>query len=160
MTVLVDNIQSLFDAASIQNLIEAVVNKALEYEGMIKDYQVSIVLTDNIKIKELNREHRGIDRATDVLSFPMLYSEDELEQGKFTDMDIDTGEVVLGDIVISLERAHEQSIEYGHSFEREVAYLTVHGILHLLGYDHETDDDRKIMREKEESILKLLNLTR
>ena len=105
---------------------------------------------DNKEIQELNREFRGIDRATDVLSFPLLTDE----------FDIELEEESLGDIVISLERALEQSLEYDHSFEREVCFLVCHSMFHLLGYDHDTDENTKEMREKEEYILNKLNITR
>jgi len=107
---------------------------------------VSITFTDNESIRELNREYRDIDRATDVLSFPM---------------DDEGDDVVLGDIVISLERAKEQAIEYGHSLEREISFLCVHSTLHLLGYDHETgEEDEKEMFMKQEEILKILGQNR
>ncbi len=103
--------------------------------GFIRDLcDISVTVTDNIHIHELNREYRGVDRPTDVLSFPM-YS--------FTDDDMPEdgpAPVVLGDIVISVERAKEQAVEYGHSFQREISFLTVHSVLHLLGYDHEVSE--------------------
>lgn len=106
---------------------------------------------DNKEIHELNREYRGVDRVTDVLSFPLL--SDDFE-------DVELEEESLGDIVVSLERALEQSIEYNHSFEREVCFLICHSMFHLLGYDHDTDENTKEMREKEEHILNKLNITR
>ena len=108
--------------------------------------EVSVSFVDNEEIRELNREYRNVDSPTDVLSFPM--EEDSL--GLFTPL--------LGDIVISLERALEQSKEYGHSFEREIAYLTAHSMFHLLGYDHMTNEDKKVMREKEKSVMKTLKI--
>lgn len=160
MTVLIDNVQSVMDADGIEDLIETAVKTAIEYEGIKGEQQVSVVLADNDYIRRLNSEYRGIDKPTDVLSFPMLENGENNGQADDINMDMDTGELVLGDIVISLEKALEQSREYGHSYRREVAFLTVHGTLHLLGYDHETDDDRRIMREREESILELLELKR
>ena len=102
--------------------------------GFIRDCDISVTVTDNIHIHELNREYRGVDRPTDVLSFPMYsFTDDDMpEEGP--------APVVLGDIVISAERAKEQAVEYGHSFQREISFLTVHSVLHLLGYDHEVSE--------------------
>ena len=125
-----------------------------------------MLFVDNEEIREINNETRGIDRATDVLSFPMLDYQDKKvfkEMYKDNNFDItfmDGEELVLGDIVLSLERALEQSREYNHSFERESCYLVVHSVLHLLGYDHMEEDDKKIMRKREEDILGKLYITR
>ncbi|TDT51095.1 rRNA maturation RNase YbeY [Fonticella tunisiensis] len=159
-----DNRQTRIDfSKELESLIEKSVEAVLALENFNKEYELSVVLTDDAGIKEINREFRNIDKATDVLSFPML----DFEEGYYDeeDMDIedlnpDSGAVVLGDMVISLERAKSQSEEYGHTFEREVAYLTVHSILHLLGYDHEREEDRLIMRSKEEEILGRLGISR
>ena len=118
------------------------------------------------EIREINNETRGIDKVTDVLSFPMLdYPENMVfknvyKNKKFNEIYLDGEELVLGDMVLSLERAKEQSIEYNHSFEREVCYLVVHSILHLLGYDHMNDEDKAKMRTREEEILGKLNIKR
>ncbi len=129
-----------------ETLVKNAVEATLGFEGFENDCEVSITFTDNESIRELNKEYRDIDRETDVLSFPM---EDE--------GDI----VVLGDIVISLEKAKEQSVEYGHSLEREISFLCVHSTLHLLGYDHETSiEDEKEMFGKQEEILKILGQKR
>ncbi|KPI50123.1 heat-shock protein [Clostridioides difficile] len=131
--------------------IKDIIIECLDYEGYDDNYEVSLSFVDNKEIHELNREYRGVDRATDVLSFPLL--SDDFE-------DVELEEESLGDIVVSLERALEQSIEYNHSFEREVCFLICHSMFHLLGYDHDTDDNTKEMREKEEHILNKLNITR
>lgn len=133
---------------ALRGLVCRAVNKTLVYEDFRKDAEVSVTFTDNEKIRELNRNYRNIDRATDVLSFPMF------------DEDYDDGlPAALGDIVISLEKAKSQSEEYGHSFERECAFLTVHSVLHLLGYDHETGvEDEKEMFFRQDEIMKLLGL--
>lgn len=131
--------------------IEDIVLEVLDYEGYDDDYDISISFVDNKEIHELNKQFRGVDRATDVLSFPML--SDEFE-------DVEYEEQSLGDIVVSLERALEQSVEYGHSFEREVCFLVCHSMFHLLGYDHDTEENTKEMREKEEAVLAKLNITR
>lgn len=131
--------------------IKDIIIECLDYEGYDDNYEVSLSFVDNKEIHELNREYRGVDRVTDVLSFPLL-SDD------FDDFELE--EESLGDIVVSLERALEQSIEYNHSFEREVCFLICHSMFHLLGYDHDTDENTKEMREKEEHILNKLNITR
>ena len=131
--------------------IKDIIIECLDYEGYDDNYEVSLSFVDNKEIHELNREYRGVDRVTDVLSFPLL--SDDFE-------DVELEEESLGDIVVSLERALEESIEYNHSFEREVCFLICHSMFHLLGYDHDTDENTKEMREKEEHILNKLNITR
>lgn len=124
--IFIKNEQNIFKVTGdLKKLVIDSVCASLDYEGFEGSAEVSITFTDNVKIKELNAEYRNKDKVTDVLSFP-IYDEDDIG-----------GKVVLGDIVISLERAKEQAEEYGHSFEREVAFLCVHSMLHLLGYDHE-----------------------
>ncbi|MDN5300762.1 MAG: putative rRNA maturation factor [Thermoanaerobacteraceae bacterium] len=143
-------------SADFEQLLTDILKFALAREQVPQDAEVSVVLVDDAYIRELNRQYRAKDTHTDVLSFAMRESvpEEEAIEG-------DPGaEQLLGDIVISVERAREQAEEYGHSFERELGYLAVHGVLHLLGYDHEKEEDRKIMRQKEEEILKAFDLTR
>ncbi len=132
----------------------------LEYEKCNFEAEISVTFTDNDGIRALNCEHRGIDRETDVLSFPMLnFGDDDLPQSCEYECDGDL--VVLGDIVISLERARQQSAEFGHSFIREIAFLTAHSMLHLLGYDHVTgEEDERIMCLKQTEILNNLKITR
>ncbi|MGE5474506.1 MAG: rRNA maturation RNase YbeY [Ignavibacteriales bacterium] len=141
----------------LRNMIKNVVIKAAEIENLKIPFEVCIVLTGNIGIRKLNRQFRSMDKPTDVLSFPM-YEETELKgilkSNEILDM------IALGDIVISLEKAQEQAKEYGHSFERETAYLASHGFLHLLGYDHISQKEKELMRQKEEQIMELLNLKR
>ena len=122
---------------------------ALENLGEREESELSIVLTDDSAIWELNRQYRGVDRPTDVLSFSQREGEDP---GMIPE--------VLGDVVISLDRVHEQAREYGHSFERELGFLVVHGILHLLGWDHEMPDDEARMMAKTEEILEGIGLIR
>lgn len=146
--------------SELEELVMSVCEKALDSEECDFDAQISLTLVDNEAIREINNEQRGIDRATDVLSFPMLEFD---ENGDCLDVDyeMDGDFVILGDIVISMERAREQSIEYGHSFKREIAFLTAHSMLHLLGYDHVDDPvGEKIMFEKQENILTDLGITR
>ena len=137
---------------SLRALVRRAAKAALEYEKVTFVPEISVTFTDNEGIRELNAAHRNIDRPTDVLSFPLFEKEDLA--------DASDGDA-LGDIVISLERAREQANEYGHSYEREVAFLTVHSMLHLLGYDHEiSEKDEKEMFEKQEEILKTIGLGR
>ena len=148
------------------NIINEVCDVALKDEEVTIPYQISLLFVDNNEIREINNETRGIDKVTDVLSFPMLdYPENMVfknvyKNKKFNEIYLDGEELVLGDMVLSLERAKEQSIEYNHSFEREVCYLVVHSILHLLGYDHMNDEDKAKMRTREEEILGKLNIKR
>ncbi len=120
------------------------------------NFEVTVTLTDEETIREINNEHRGIDSVTDVLSFPLW----NRREGEEPFVNPETDKVMLGDIIICVQRLKEQAEEYGHSPRREAAYLCMHGILHLLGYDHMTDDDKKEMREKEEELLKQINFTR
>ena len=125
-----------------QNKLEEVINFALKEEEVTVKAEISMLFVDNEEIREINNDSRGIDRATDVLSFPMLDYEDKkvfkemYKDKEFNETFMDGEELVLGDIVLSLERALEQSEEYNHSFTREACYLVVHSVLHLLGYDH------------------------
>ena len=118
---------------------------------------ITITLTTPENIKEINKTYRDIDRATDVLSFP-IFKKDELDK-KIEKKDFEI-EDMLGDIVISIEKVEEQAVEYGHSFERELSYMVVHGFYHLMGYDHIKEDDKKIMRKKEEQVLEKLGIQR
>ena len=118
---------------------------------------ITITLTNPENIQKINKEYRNIDKPTDVLSFPM-FEKKELDK-KIADNDFEY-EDVLGDIIISIPKVKEQAIEYGHSFERELSYMVVHGFYHLMGYDHIKEEDKNIMRPKEEKILKTLNIER
>lgn len=141
-------------------LIRRVIRTALEAEGVDFPCEIDVRLTDDGGIHEINREMRGVDRPTDVLSFPMF----DLRPGELPgaeDADPGTGLVPLGDMVISLERAAAQAKEYGHSNRRELAYLVTHSVLHLLGYDHLDEGPMKAqMRAREEEILKALGIFR
>ncbi len=138
-----------------EKLIEKVVSTVLEMEQIKKKLDVYITLTNNENIRKINAEHRQIDKATDVLSFPM-FDRSEIDSLKVDD----EMEDILGDIIVSVEKVREQAEEYGHSFERELAYLVTHGMLHLLGYDHMIDEEKVIMRKREEEILGVLDITR
>ena len=146
--------------------IKATIDFALKEEGVKIPYQISLLFVDNEEIREINKENRNIDKVTDVLSFPMLdYEEDKVFKDMYLNYEFDEtfkdgDELVLVDILLSLERALEQSIEYNHSFEREASYLVVHSVLHLLGYDHMEEDEKKTMRSEEEKILSKMNIVR
>lgn len=146
MEVFLDNRQSQITIEDdIMDLLNLVVAKSLEVLEMENDYEVSISFVNNEEIKELNRDYRGVDSETDVLSFPM-------------DDDMIVPVPLLGDIIISVEKAFEQSKDYGHSLDREIAYLTAHSMLHLCGYDHMEDDEKILMRTKEKEIMKKIGI--
>jgi probable rRNA maturation factor len=165
--IFIDNRQNKIEVTKkLENTIESVIEYALKEEKVEVPCEISIIFIDNEEIRDINRENRNIDRVTDVLSFPMLnYPEGKVFKEvylnyEFETSDLDDGNLVLGDIALSLEKAKEQSIEFGHSFLRESAYLTVHSVLHLLGYDHMEEDEKEIMRKREEEILNKFALTR
>lgn len=140
-----DNRQDLIEIdRSIEEIVEISVKAALDEIDYKDDYEVSVSFVGDDEIHELNRDYRGVDRTTDVLSFPM---DDE-----FTNM--------LGDIVININKVIEQAKEYGHSEKREISYLTVHSTLHLMGYDHEEELDKKEMREVEKRVMERLEISR
>ena len=141
-------ISNLTEEKIDEEIITKVANKTAEMLD-VKDAIVSIVLIDNKRIHEINRDYRGVDRPTDVISF--AFTEEISPETDYTN---------LGEIYISLEKAHEQSLEYGHSFERELAFLTCHGLLHLLGYDHILPDEEKEMFSLQEDILSSLGINR
>lgn len=137
-----------------KKIIEKVAEKCFEVEELgKKKLYLSVILTNPENIRKTNKEYRQIDKETDVLSFPM-FERDEIPLilGEFPE--------ALGDIMISIERVKEQAKEYGHSFERELSYMLVHGFYHLMGYDHMTEDEKNEMRQKEENILNLLDIKR
>lgn len=149
-----NNIES---EANEEEIINKVVQTVLELENIKHELEIYITLTNNEEIHKINNEYRQVDRPTDVLSFPM-YERDEIP--KLREEKQDDIEEVLGDIIISIPKIKEQAEEYGHSYERELAYLTTHGMLHLLGYDHMIEDEKVIMREHEEKVLERLNILR
>lgn len=134
-----------------QELMNEAANICLKNEELPTDVQIGVTFVDNEGIRQINREYRDKDTATDVLSFPMYEPEEELDDFEL---------VLLGDIVISLERTEEQRLEYNHSFERELLYLFCHGLLHLCGYDHMDDEEKQLMRKKEEAILAQIGQSR
>lgn len=141
-----------------ENIIRSVLRKCFEVERVDKlGLYVSVTLTCPSYIRKINNEYRNIDKETDVLSFPMF---EKVEIDSMIEAQNNIVHDVLGDIIVSVERVKEQSIEYGHSFERELAYMIVHGFYHLMGYDHMTEEEKTVMRSKEENVLERLNITR
>lgn len=146
--------------------LEHTIEFALKEEEVNIPFEISLLFVDNDEIREINNETRNIDKETDVLSFPMLdYPKDKVfkdvyKNYEFDETYMDGEELVLGDIVLSLEKALEQSKEYNHSFKREASYLVVHSVLHLLGYDYMEEDEKKVMRKREEEILGELDIKR
>lgn len=146
-------------------LLRKVVEECLDYEECPYEAEVNILFTNDEEIKQINMEYREIDRSTDVLSFPSIEYEtpgdfSKLEEDVASYFHPETGELLLGDIVISVDRAKLQAEEYGHSLEREVAFLTAHSMFHLFGYDHMEETDRKIMEQKQEEVLHRLQIMR
>lgn len=141
-----------------EKIINKVLNKCFEIENLLNsNLYVNVILTTPENIRKFNKQYRNIDNETDVLSFPMFEKEEleeKIEKNDFENMD------VLGDMIISLDRVEKQAKEYGHSFERELAYMVVHSFYHLLGYDHMVEEDKKKMRKKEENVLNILDIKR
>ena len=148
-----------------KELANTVIDFCLEYENFEYAVEVNLTLTDNEGIRIINKEYRNIDRPTDVLSFPLLSYDSSgdfsfLENENEDNFNPDTGEVMLGDIIISVEKVFEQADEYGHSPRREFAFLITHSMLHLFGYDHMEEDQAEIMETKQRDILEKLNILR
>lgn len=141
-----------------EKIVEKVLHKCFEEEGLLDSKLIiTITFTTPEDIRKINKKYRKIDKATDVLSFPMFEKEELDEKIKNKDF---LYEDVLGDIIISIEKVKEQAEEYGHSFERELSYMLVHGFYHLMGYDHIEEEDKRIMRPKEEKVLNALKIVR
>ncbi len=152
MTVVItDEQEKVAIPADWTGKINRVAEICLQEEEITPKAEIGLMFVDNEQIREMNSTYRDKDSATDVLSFPMYEADEAIE---------DEEEILLGDIVISLERAAEQAEEYGHSLEREVMYLLVHGLLHLAGYDHMEDDEKKEMRQREEELLTVIGASR
>ena len=149
---------NLEENQSYEKTVEKVLHKCFEEEELLDSKLIiTITFTTPEDIRKINKKYRKIDKATDVLSFPM-FEKDELDE-KIKNKDF-LHEDVLGDIIISIEKVKEQAEEYGHSFERELSYMLVHGFYHLMGYDHIEEEDKKVMRPKEEKILNDLKIIR
>ena len=155
MTVLIDNRTDWVLDDEFERLFNDVVLESLKFEDFDTQCEVSISIVDNSEIKNINKQFRHIDKETDVLSFPQL----TFEEGEVADVN-ENDEIILGDIIISIEKAIFQAEEYGHGLRREIAFLTAHSMLHLMGYDHMEPEERDIMFEKQEKILGNLGITR
>ena len=149
--IITNNQKAVKIPTGLRMLIRRCCNAVLRLANFQGPAEISVTFTDNAQIKKLNAQYRNKDMETDVLSFPMG------ENGKY-DLNMETGAQILGDIVISMEKAVEQADRFGHSLQREVGYLTAHSMLHLLGYDHEDNMERIHMREKEELVMEQLGL--
>ena len=165
MTFEIENVYPEVILPDYETVIKNVIEAALDYEKCPYEAQVYVLLTDNEEIHEINKEHRQIDRPTDVLSFPMLSYEKAgdfsfLEEEREDVFNPDTGEVILGDIIISVDKVLEQAQSYGHSPKREFAFLIVHSMLHLFGYDHIDPKDAAIMEPKQKQILEEMHIVR
>ena len=157
MTVIIDYETDIKLDLPYEELINKVVAQSVETENCPYEVCVNVLLTDNESIHQLNRDYRGVDRVTDVLSFPLI---EDLNDLQAADEEEETEPVALGDVVICLPRAEEQAREYGHSREREIVYLYVHSVLHLLGYDHMEEEDKQEMRAREEEVMQEVDLQR
>lgn len=165
MTIQIEREVELPFEFDYEDLIHNVIEAAMDYEKCPYEAEITIVLTDNDSIREINREYRQIDAPTDVLSFPAVdYAQPAdftaLEEDSFDYFNPDTGELMLGDIVISIDRVLAQAEEYGHSQERELGFLVAHSMLHLFGYDHMEEEERAVMEQKQREILEGMGLSR
>ena len=155
MTVLIDNRTDFEITPETEKLFNDVITESLRYEEFDPQCEISLSIVNNDEIQEINKQYRNIDAPTDVLSFPLL----TFEEGEQADVN-ENDEIMLGDIIISIEKAISQAEDYGHGLKRELAFLTAHSMLHLMGYDHMEDDEREEMFEKQEAILNNLGITR
>ncbi len=165
MTSYVENESSVTFDFDIKELLDAVMEQVLDMENCPYEAQVSLLITDNDGIWQYNKEYRQVDAPTDVLSFPMLSFEQEgdfsmADEDAVDCFDPESGELILGDIIISAPKVLEQAEKYGHSVKREFAFLTAHSMLHLCGYDHMEEAQARIMEEKQERALETLGITR
>lgn len=164
MTINIDEEVAVSFDFDYKKVIEDVVNKALDYEKCPYECEVNVLMVDGEMIREINKEQRKIDKPTDVLSFPMIdYEEPSDFSGVEEDdslFDLESGELILGDIVLNIEKIRTQASEYGHSELRELAFLVAHSMLHLCGYDHMEDEERRIMEDRQKEILDELNISR
>lgn len=165
MTSYVENETDAAFSFSVEETVESVMETVLDGEGCPYEASVNVLITDDEGIREFNRQFRGLDRATDVLSFPNVTYEspsrfEKLEEEQADCFEPDSGELLLGDIIISADRVKEQALGYGHSERREFAFLTAHSMLHLCGYDHMTEEEAAVMEEKQRNVMKRLNITR
>ena len=155
MTLLIDNRTDFEITEEFEKLFNDVVKESLRYEEFDPECEVSLSIVSNDEIQEINKQFREIDAPTDVLSFPLLTFED----GEQADVN-ENNEIMLGDIIISIDKAKAQAEEYGHGLRRELAFLTAHSMLHLMGYDHMEEEEQKEMFKKQDDILNNLGITR
>lgn len=165
MTFYVENETEMVFPFDIEEIVKGVAEEVLDTEQCPYEVQLNVLVTDNEGIHQFNREHRGIDKETDVLSFPNLEFESEgifdIDEDEEADyFDPDSGELILGDIIISADKVFEQAESYGHSLKREFAFLVAHSMLHLCGYDHMVEEEAKVMERKQEETLSKLGITR
>ena len=164
MTINIDEeVEVKFDF-EYKKVIEEVIEKVLDYEKCPYECEVNVLFVDGEMIREINKEQREIDKTTDVLSFPMLDYEKPSDFSNLEDddslFDLESGELIFGDIVLNIEKIYSQAEEYGHSVLRELAFLVTHSMLHLCGYDHMEDEERKIMEDRQKEILDELKISR
>ncbi|MCI8616447.1 rRNA maturation RNase YbeY [Parablautia intestinalis] len=165
MTSCVENETNVTFDFDVKNILDLIMEQVLSEENCPYEAQVNLLLTDNEGIHEFNRMYRQVDSPTDVLSFPMIDFEKEadfsiVERQEADYFEPDSGELLLGDIIISVEKVTEQALKYGHSQKREFAFLLAHSMLHLCGYDHLTGGEAGVMEEKQEKVLAALGITR
>ncbi|MCM1467861.1 MAG: rRNA maturation RNase YbeY [Alistipes sp.] len=165
MTIHFDYETDVRPDADFEGTVTAVINEAMDYEKCPYEAEISVLLTDNEGICRINRDCRGVDAPTDVLSFPMVEYEKPadfafLEERGADFFHPDTGELLLGDIVLSVDKIKEQAYNYGHDEKRELAFLTAHSMLHLFGYDHMSEAEAEVMEKKQSAILNNLNIRR
>lgn len=165
MTLYAENETEVNFSFSVEEIAKMVIEAVLKSEKCPHEAIVNLLITDNAGIKEYNRDYRNIDRETDVLSFPNVDFDAPGDFSKITGhqadyFDPDSGELILGDVIISADKVIEQAESYGHDQKREFAFLVAHSMLHLCGYDHMEDEERMIMEEKQEKILQELGITR
>ncbi len=159
--ILIENEQDKVDiTAEVENIVRTAIEYSMKSENLDKDYEVSVLFVDDSEIREINKEHRDIDKATDVLSFPMVDFHNGQLISDVGDYDLDEELLFLGDIIISAETAERQAKEYGHSLLREIAFLTAHSCFHLLGYDHMEPEEEEVMKDKQEAVLLKMGLQR
>lgn len=164
MSIYIENETSVNFDFDYNEIIKKVITYTEEFAGCPYETEVNVVLTDNENIHAVNKEYRNIDRPTDVLSFPMIEYDSPADFDGIEDDDSlfnpESGELLLGDIMISVDKVYEQAKQYGHSNLRELAFLVVHSMLHLFGYDHIEEEDRLVMEEKQRQIMEGLEISR
>lgn len=165
MTSYVENETSVVFEFNVKEILDLIMEEVLTQEGCPYEAQVNLLITDNEGIHEFNKQYRQVDAPTDVLSFPMIDFAREadfsvVEHGDAEYFDPESGELLLGDIIISADKVKEQALKFGHSQKREFAFLTAHSMLHLCGYDHMTQVQADVMEQKQEKVLTALGITR